>query len=87
MLGKIRYYYREIHGTKPCHLYPLTLSRLKKLCNRSSNSVLNAVRILANTVSYGTDEEPAVYYDRVKSGRNSSHRPYRIFIREKYDER
>ena len=87
VLGKIRYYYREVHGTKPCHLYPLTLTRLRRLCNRSSNSVLNAVRILANTVSYGIDEEPIIYYDRVKSEKNSSHRPYRIFICEKHYER
>jgi hypothetical protein len=78
VLEKIRFYYRELHGTRPCYRHPLTLGRLRKLCNRSSSSVMQAVRMLANTISYGTDAEPPISYDRVSSTRNKSHRAYRI---------
>ena len=81
VLEKIRHYYNDLYGTRRCYSYPLTLSRLKKLCNRSSYSIMGAVRILANTVPYGSEEEPPIYYDRIKSGRNNSHRPYRIWLR------
>lgn len=85
VLGMIKHYYRELHGTRPCHRHPLTLARLRKLCNRSSQAVANAVRVLANTVPLGSSGEPEIYYDRIKSTKNSSHRPYRIFIRRQMD--
>jgi hypothetical protein len=79
--GKILLYYRELHGTRPCYQYPLSLSRLMKLCNRSSHAVSTALRYLANTVPVGSHEEPPVFYDRRSAARNKSHRPYRIFLR------
>lgn len=82
VLERIRYYYRELYRTKPCYQYPLTLFRLKKLCGRNSVSLVNAVRMLANTVPLGTDEEPPIYYDRIKSEKNKCHRPYRIYLRK-----
>jgi hypothetical protein len=85
VLEKVRFYYRELHGTRPCYRYPLSLSRLMKLCNRSSQSVTLALRILANTVPVGSLTEPPVFYDRVAAQKNKSHRPYRIFLRRKYD--
>jgi len=80
VLDKIKYYYRELHGTRDCYRHPLTLGRLAKLCNRSSASVLNAVRVLANTAPYGSDADPPINYDRISSTRNKSHRAYRIFL-------
>ena len=85
VLEKIRFYYRELHGTRPCYRYPLSLSRLMKLCHRSSQSVTLALRILANTVPFGSHTEPPVFYDRAHSLKNKSHRPYRIFLRRKGD--
>ena len=75
-------YYRELHGTRPCYRYPLSLSRLMKLCNRSGHAVTLALRYLANTVAMGSGIEPLVYYDRVSASKNKSHRPYRIFLRQ-----
>ena len=81
VLEKIKFYYRELHGTRQCYQHPLTLKRLRKMLgNRNFPSVLNAVRMLANTVPYGSKEDPPIYYDRVMSGKNGSHRPYRIWI-------
>ena len=80
VLDKIKYYYRELYGTRDCYHHPLTLSRLSKLCNRNTASVINAVRILANSIPYGSDSEPLIYYDRAQSEKNNSHRPYRIFL-------
>ena len=81
VLEKIRFYYRELHGTRPCYRYPLSLSRLMKLCHRSGHSVTQALHILANTVPVGSHTEPPVVYDRTHSQKNKSHRPYRLFLR------
>jgi len=85
VLEKVQHYYRHLHRTRPCYQYPLSLSRLMKLCNRGSQTVINAVRILANTVPQGSSEQPPIHYDRAQSQKNKSHRPYRIFLRRKYD--
>ncbi len=85
VLERIEFYYRELHGTRPCYRYPLTLSRLMRLCNRSSQAVTSALRILANTIPQGSQAEPPVIYDRVSAQKNKSHRPYRIFLRRKSD--
>lgn len=85
VLEKIYFYYRELHGTRPCYRYPLSLSRLMKLCNRSSQAVSLALRILANTVPQGTHTEPPVFYDRTAAQKNKTHRPYRIYLRKKHD--
>jgi len=85
VLEKIEFYYRELHGTRPCYRYPLSLSRLMKLTNRSGNAVTQALRILANTIPFGSHTEPPVSYDRVSAQKNKSHRPYRIFLRRKSD--
>jgi hypothetical protein len=82
---KIVLYYRELHGTRPRYRYPLSLSRLMKLCNRSSHAVTMALRYLANTVPFGSSEEPPVFYDRRSARKNKSHRPYRIFLRRRSD--
>jgi hypothetical protein len=82
---KIVFYYRELHGTRPCYRYPLSLSRLMRLCRRSGHAVATALRYLANTVPEGTDTLPLVYYDRQQARKNKSHRPYRIFLRRKDD--
>ena len=79
---KIVLYYRELHGTRPCYRHPLSLSRLMRLCRRNSYVIGTALRYLANTVPVGTQSEPPVYYDRVSSMKNKSHRPYRIFLRK-----
>ena len=79
---KIVFYYHDLHGTRPCYRYPLSLSRLMKLCNRSSQSVTLSLRILANTIPQGSHAEPPVFYDRVGAQKNKSHRPYRIFLRK-----
>ena len=80
---KIVVYYRELYQTRPCYRYPLSLSRLMKLCHRSGQAVATALRYLANTVPVGSHEPPPVYYDRVHSQKNHAHRPYRIFLRHK----
>lgn len=85
VLEKIRLYYRELHQTRLSFQYPLNLSRLKKLCNRSNHSVTAAIRYLANTVPFGSNEEPPIFYDRIGAAKNKSHRPYRIFLRKKRD--
>ena len=79
---KIAFYYKQLYGTKPRYRYPLSLSRLMKLCNRSSHAVNTALRYLANTVPAGSHAKPPIYYDRVKAMKNKSHRPYRIFLRK-----
>jgi hypothetical protein len=80
---KIVLYYRELHRTRPCYQYPLSLSRLMRLTKRSGHAVATALRYLANTVPAGSDETPAVFYDRQAATKNKSHRPYRIFLRKK----
>jgi len=82
---QIEFYYRELYRTRPCYQYPLSLSRLMRLCKRSSHAVVSALRYLANTIPEGADGQPRVFYDRTASIRNKSHRPYRIFLRTKYD--
>jgi hypothetical protein len=79
----IIFYYRHLYRTRPCYQYPLSLSRLMKLCNRSGHAVVNALRILANTIPVGSREQPPIYYDRRQSQKNKSHRPYRIFLRKR----
>lgn len=83
VLEQIHYYYRELYGTRPCFRHPLSISRLKKLCNRSGTAIASAVRYLANSVPLGGYDTPPIYYDRVVSGRNPSHRPYRIYLRKR----
>jgi hypothetical protein len=80
---KVVFYYRHLYRTRPCYQYPLSLSRLMKLCNRSGTAVSLALRYLANTVPVGSHELPPIYYDRAQSQKNKSHRPYRIFLRQK----
>jgi len=82
---QIVHYYRHLHRTRPCYQYPLSLSRLMKLCHRSGHTVANALRLLANTVPAGSQSLPPVYYDRTASRKNKAHRPYRIFLRAKPD--
>lgn len=79
VLSKIRHYYRELYGTRSCYQHPLSLKQLMKLTNRSSYAVIGAVRVLSNSIPVG-EKEPSVFYDRVSSERNPSHRPYRIFL-------
>jgi hypothetical protein len=83
---KIVFYYQELYRTRPRYQYPLSLSRLLKLCNRSSHAVSTALRYLANTVPVGSHEEPPIFYDRRSAVRNKSHRPYRIFLRHRSGE-
>ena len=85
VLQKIQFYYKHLYGTRPCYQYPLNLSRLMKLCNRSGSAVRAALRYLANTIPVGEDGLPPVTYDRINATKNKSHRPFRIFLRKKYD--
>jgi len=78
---KIIFYYKNLHGTRPCYRHPLSLSRLMRLCRRSGQAVSTALRYLANTVPLGSESDPPVYYDRIGTVKNKSHRPYRIFPR------
>jgi hypothetical protein len=82
---KIQYYYKHLYRTRPCYQYPLSLSRLMKLCNRNSLALTNALRLLANTVPVDSESRPPIFYDRKAAQRNKSHRPYRIFLRRKSD--
>ena len=82
---KIQYYYKHLYRTRPSYQYPLSLSRLMKLCNRNSQALTNAIRLLANTVPVDSDSIPPIFYDRKAAQRNKSHRPYRIFLRKKPD--
>ncbi len=85
VLQTIVFYYEKLYRTRPCYQYPLNLSRLMKLCHRSSSAVSLALRYLANTVPVGSAGQPPVYYDRTASQKNQSHRPYRIFLRRHPD--
>lgn len=80
--SKIDLYYRDLYQKRPCYKYPLSLWRLAKLCRRSGSTIASAIKYLANTVPVGSTTRPAIYYDRISSERNPSHRPYRIFIRK-----
>jgi len=82
--AQIIYYYKALYGTRPCYQYPLSLSRLMKLCKRSGHSVATALKYLANTVPEGSKKPPPIYYDRTQAEKNKSHRPYRIYLRHKY---
>ena len=82
VLEQIQYYYRHLYRTRPCYQYPLSLSRLMRLCKRSGHAVTGAIRILANTIPEGSHEQPPIYYDRAQSQKNKTHRPYRIFLRQ-----
>jgi hypothetical protein len=86
VLEKIQLYYRDLYRTQPRYRYPLNLSRLMKLCNRSGSAVTLALRYLANTIPLGTHSEPPIYYDRISAAKNKSHRPYRIYLRENRNE-
>ena len=81
VLFQIRRYYHELYLTQYKYALPLTLSMLSRLCNRSNVVVMGAVRMLANTVDVADSTAPPIYYQRIKSGRNASHRPYQIFLR------
>lgn len=80
VLEKVRHYYAELHETRDCYRYPLTLSRLMKLCNRSGSRTLMAVRILSHSVDAGKETAPPLIYERTASKNNAAHRPYRIFL-------
>ena len=81
LYSKIVHYYTVLYGTEPRYLYPLSISTLKKLCRRNSLAITKGIFILANTIVDGTDGEPPIYFDRVKSEKNPTHRPYRIYLR------
>lgn len=84
VLEKVRYYYAELYETRDCYRYPLTLSRLMKLCNRSGLRTLMAVRILSHSIDIESEADPPLTYDRISSQNNATHRPYRIFLRGKF---
>ena len=79
VLDAVRHYYRDLHRTEPRFDHPLSLSILTQLTHRSGSAVLNAVRILANSVGPG-EAHPPLFYDRVAT-RKGVRRPYRIFLR------
>lgn len=81
VLEKVRHYYAELHETRDCYRYPLTLSRLMKLCNRSGLRTLMAVRILSFSIDMASELEPPLIYKRDQSQRNAMRRPYRIYLR------
>lgn len=79
---EVKRYYCELYGTRDCYRYPLTLSRLMKLCNRSGLRTLMAVRVLSHSVDMESEKEPPLIYERDQSSKNGSRRPYRIFLRK-----
>lgn len=81
VLEKVRYYYTELYQTRDCYRYPLTISRLMKLCNRSGSRTLMAVRILSHSVDVETQDDPPLMYERDPSQNNAMRRPYRIYLR------
>jgi hypothetical protein len=81
VLEKVRHYYAELYETRDCYRYPLTLSRLMKLCNRSGLRTLMAVRILSHSIDVESETEPPLIYERDPSQRNAMRRPYRIYLR------
>ncbi|MFA6286043.1 MAG: hypothetical protein WC661_01565 [Opitutaceae bacterium] len=81
VLDRVRHYYRELHGTRPCYAHPLTLSRLMRLCGRNGLAVTLAVKILANSVEDG-QRVPSIWYERVASERHPAKRYYRIFLQD-----
>lgn len=87
ILQKIRLYYSELYQTKDCYRYPLSLSRLMRLCNRSGTRTLMAIRILSFSFDIESEHEPPVYYDRAQSPKNPTRRAYRIFLRSPHREK
>ena len=83
VLDKVRHYYTDLYGTRDCHRYPLTLSRLMKLCNRSGLRTLMAVRILSHSIDLESETEPPLAYERDSSQNNAIRRPYRIYLQIK----
>lgn len=83
VLEKVRYYYRELYQTRDCYKYPVTLSRLMKLCNRSGLRTLMAVRILSFSIDIESEEKPPLVYERDPTQNNAMRRPYRIYLRDK----
>jgi hypothetical protein len=81
VLETVRYYYAELYETRDCYRYPLTLSRLMKLCNRSGLRTLMAVRILSFSIDMESELVPPLMYERDPSERNAMRRPYRIYLR------
>jgi len=81
VLEKVRHYYTELHETRDCYKYPLTISRLMKLCNRSGLRTLMAVRILSYSIDMESELEPPLIYEREASEKNAMRRPYRIYLR------
>jgi hypothetical protein len=81
VLEKVRHYYAKLYETRDCYRYPLTLSRLMKLCNRSGLRTLMAVRILSHSIDMESELEPPLIYERDPSQRNAMRRPYRIYLR------
>ena len=81
VLEKVRHYYAELYETRDCYRYPLTLSRLMKLCNRSGLRTLMAVRILSHSVDVESESDPPLAYERDRSQKNAMRRPYRIYLR------
>lgn len=83
VLEKVRHYYAELYETRDCYKYPLTLSRLMKLCNRSGLRTLMAVRILSYSIAMESEFEPPLIYERDSSSKNAMRRPYRIYLRNR----
>lgn len=81
VLKQVRYYYSYLHEARDCYRYPLTVSRLMKLCNRSGSRTLMAVRILSHSVDVETETAPPLAYERDPSQNNAMRRPYRIYLR------
>ena len=86
VLTKVRRYYEELYQMRERDRYPLSLSRLMKLCNRSGSATLMAVRVLSLSYDVQLESEPPLYYDRIPSQRNPMKRPYRIFLRSPHNE-
>ena len=80
VLSQVRHYYKELYETRDCYHYPLSLSRLMRLCKRSGLRTLMAVRVLSHSVGEG-EQIPPLIYERDQSEKNAMRRPYRIFLR------
>lgn len=82
VLEKIKYYYKELYGSRPIYKQPLNLSRLMILTKRSGATLIRVIHLLANTVDAGSNQAPNIHYDRLASEKNPSHRAYRIYLRK-----
>ncbi|WP_309399973.1 hypothetical protein [Cerasicoccus maritimus] len=87
VLAKVRHYYVELYQMRERDRYPLSLSRLMKLCHRSGSATLMAVRVLSLSYDVESESTPALYYDRAPSKKNPMKRPYRIFLRHRQRQR